>query len=262
MATSTSIRPVARRLLKANIAQNAPPTFLLPSLLAPVQQSSPFSSTSTSLYPRDMNRQRGVSTRRRTGLRQPLSVSKTPLPKPVLDPAKRPEVDVDVHHGLWDFFYNKKKPFATPLELTQHGRGWTVEELRHKSFEDLHALWWVCCKERNRIATDKYERNRVKAGSGDLESGARDFNVRRTMRGIKHTLTERYYAYREADVLMYEDEEIDVTGQGPPYIPKEAVLEDEVPEEVEAAPAAESADKTDIPPPAATEKGSVVEKPL
>jgi hypothetical protein len=61
--------------------------------------------------------------------------------------------------------------------LMRSGRPWTVEELRHKSFEDLHALWWVCVRERNRIATQEYERRRAKAGFGEYENKERDWAV-------------------------------------------------------------------------------------
>jgi large subunit ribosomal protein L47 len=177
MSTSIAIRPVVRRLLKSSGAQYVPPPFLLPSLLAPIQQKSSFSGTTSNLYPRDNNRERGVSTARRTGLRQPLSVSKTPLPKPVLNPSKRSKVEVDEDHGLWEFFHSKEKPMNTPEEDSEHGRPWCVEELRGKSWEDLHAMWWVCCKERNRIATEAYEKKRLEAGYGDFESEKRDVTV-------------------------------------------------------------------------------------
>lgn len=57
------------------------------------------------------------------------------------------------------------------------GRSWSIQELREKSWEDLHALWWVCVKERNRIATSQLERQRLKAGYGEWELDNRDRTV-------------------------------------------------------------------------------------
>ena len=79
-------------------------------------------STSSPRYPRDNNRLRGVSPLRRTGPRQPLSVHKEPLPKPVLDPAKRSQVEVDPDHGLWGFFNKDRAAMSPPVEHTNHGQ--------------------------------------------------------------------------------------------------------------------------------------------
>lgn len=104
-------------------------------------------------------------------------MSDEPLPKPV--PREQlPQIVTDENHGLWDFFADRRSVAATPEEDAKHGRGWTVEELRHKSWDDLHKLWWVCVKERNRIATSNWERTKSKLGFGEAESAERDAQVR------------------------------------------------------------------------------------
>lgn len=103
-------------------------------------------------------------------------MSDEPLPKPV--PLKDlPQVETDPDHGLWEFFSDRVTVAAPPEKDAQHGRGWSVEELRKKSWDDLHRLWWVCCKERNRLATAAWERRKQNLGYGEAEAVARDDEV-------------------------------------------------------------------------------------
>ena len=100
-----------------------------------------------------------------------------PLPEPVLDTEKHTKPQTKDDHGLWGFFNKDKVCFPTPDEDHKHGRAWSVWELRAKSWDDLHKLWWTCVKERNVIATQAFERERVKAGYGADEAEKRDQEV-------------------------------------------------------------------------------------
>lgn len=123
---------------------------------------------------KDSNKRRGVSSLYGSGPREPLSMSNMPLPKPV---EFKPKIEVDESHGLWGFFPAPGKLLLTPKETEEHGRAWEVEELRRKSWEDLHALWWKCCKERNMLATARAELLRGKLGFGEREIDSRDEEV-------------------------------------------------------------------------------------
>ncbi|OLN95610.1 54S ribosomal protein L4, mitochondrial [Colletotrichum chlorophyti] len=212
MANPNAMRPSIGRVLRLQNTRQ-----WIPTTSPPAAQASNFSTSAAHSVrkTRDNNRLRGVSTMRRSGPREPLSVSWEKLPKPVNYKA---ETAVDPNHGLWDFFYNKQL-VNTPKDDQSHGRAWTVEELRKKSWEDLHTLWYVCLKERNRISTTSRERERRKLGFGAFEANERDETVIATMKAIKHTLTERFYVWEDARKLAEDDPEINLSGEGDAYTP-------------------------------------------
>jgi large subunit ribosomal protein L47 len=51
-----------------------------------------------------------------------------------------------------------------------------------------------------------------------------------TQRAIKQALTERYYAWRDAEAIAKNDPEIDISGNGPIYTPSEFFEEAELEE--------------------------------
>ncbi|KAI1807150.1 MRP-L47-domain-containing protein [Daldinia bambusicola] len=270
MATTTPVRPAIGRIIGAAGTQHvANPSFLGVLLIRAATQSCPFSTTperNERRPRRDNNRFRGLSAIYRSGPRFRMNIEKHQLPKPV---DYKPEIKVDPNHGLWDFFYSKDKLLLTPDEEAEHGRGWTVEELRHKSWEDLHKLWWVCIKEQNRIATARKERVRLKLRDGADVAEERLSEVRKTMKSIKHALTERFYVWEDARKLAETDPEIDLTNTERPYIPssyldeeiqstapveevqQEASEQEQQQQQESEKPAAETVDPSTLPPSAA-----------
>ncbi|EED20621.1 50S ribosomal protein L4 [Talaromyces stipitatus ATCC 10500] len=195
------------RQLGTPLSAELPPPFLAPAVHGKFQSAN-FSSTASNAarhFP-DKSKQRGVSAIHRTGPRYPLTVAKFPLPVPVTK-ENLPPRENNPNHGLWAFFPPDRMPMSTPEYDVAHGRSWSIQELRGKSWEDLHCLWWVCVKERNRIATSNMERERAKAGFGEAELIDRDRVVRATQRGIKHVLRERWYAWEDARQIWLKEAE-------------------------------------------------------
>jgi len=68
------------------------------------------------------------------------------------------------------------------------GRSWTARELRRKSYEDLHKLWYVLYKERNMLMT---QTNLARRHGYYMNLPDRRQKVRKSMGAIKHVLGER-----------------------------------------------------------------------
>ncbi|XP_062514542.1 large ribosomal subunit protein uL29m-like [Corticium candelabrum] len=90
---------------------------------------------------------------------------------------------------LSEFFPNENNE-----EQAKTGRSWRASEMRSKSNEDLHKLWYVLLKERNMLLTLKHEARR----QGELTpSPERMRKVRKSMARIKVVLGERDRAVRD-----------------------------------------------------------------
>lgn len=96
-------------------------------------------------------------------------------------------------HPLWQFFADKK--FLRKFdELDTTSRPWSIPELRRKSFDDLHSLWYTCLKERNVLARENHLlRTDIESNQDAYEQVSE--RVRTTMWRIRHVLSERDWAF-------------------------------------------------------------------
>ncbi|KAI8897598.1 mitochondrial 39-S ribosomal protein L47 (MRP-L47)-domain-containing protein [Globomyces pollinis-pini] len=134
-------------------------------------------------------------------------------------------------NGLRDFFDNPNGWIWKEDELPT-GRAWLASELRNKSFEDLHGLWWVCLKERNKLASQKQEARRFQLFFPHTD---RVHQVKLTMARIKIVLWERRIAFLQAkEVLKQESQKIELkeTLKGKELISQIRDLEETTPVEM------------------------------
>ncbi|KAE9395080.1 hypothetical protein BT96DRAFT_923105 [Gymnopus androsaceus JB14] len=116
-------------------------------------------------------------------------------------------IPVREDHGLYAFFRKKQPAQGQTLEgeaqyetlggsrlveRFQSGRSWKASELRLKSFEDLHTLWYILLRERNLLATQQEE-------------------CRKSMARIKYVMNERRLAYEGAVKLAEEEKKSHIT---------------------------------------------------
>ena len=75
------------------------------------------------------------------------------------------------------------------------GRSWLASELRQKSFDDLHQLWFVLLKERNMLHTEKFIAKRKNQPMDHFE---RIQKVKVSMARLKTILSERSIEHKAA----------------------------------------------------------------
>eukprot|EP01041_Mallomonas_annulata_P005332 gene5332-10661_t len=92
-----------------------------------------------------------------------------------------------ISRGIEEFFDPKK---LKPTDVIITGRSWTAADLRRKSFDDLHKLWYVLYKERNLLLTAKEKARRSLRPISAAEE-ARYMKVKRSMGAMKLVLAER-----------------------------------------------------------------------
>eukprot|EP01025_Chloroclados_australasicus_P043567 TRINITY_DN4672_c0_g1_i1.p4 TRINITY_DN4672_c0_g1~~TRINITY_DN4672_c0_g1_i1.p4 ORF type:complete len:136 (-),score=7.55 TRINITY_DN4672_c0_g1_i1:634-1041(-) len=71
------------------------------------------------------------------------------------------------------------------------GRSWSAQELRLKSFDDLHKLWFVLLKEKNFLLSEKARYRKVNM---EMPRHDRLHMVKKSMNRIKQTLAQRALA--------------------------------------------------------------------
>jgi len=92
-----------------------------------------------------------------------------------------------------EFFDDKSHWGANRIRV---GRGWNLEELRLKSNQDLHKLWYVLLKERNMLLTTEHA---YKTKQETMPNEERLDKVEESMENLESVVRERNRAYFELE---------------------------------------------------------------
>jgi len=159
------------------------------------------------------------------------SASTKAIPSWKVEGRMRPQpnqpLSIDPNHPLYAFFRqdvwsNRQDDLPVYLPFEPYwaarfasGRPWTARELRRKSFQDLHVLWYVLARERNLLATQRQTvarygmKDRTRFSYPDL-----DLKCRTSMARIKQVLNERRIACLGAAQLLLERGELTPNSDG------------------------------------------------
>jgi len=121
------------------------------------------------------------------------------LRRSVVCPKRRQKV-----RGIEEFYDTVTKPNQHPST----GRPWRASELRQKSFEDLHKLWFVLLKERNMLLSQRAEARSTKDPTA-FPLPYRLKKVKLSMARIKVVLGERQHVFEAASHkvrVLYADQ--------------------------------------------------------
>ncbi|KAK4047476.1 54S ribosomal protein L4 mitochondrial [Microbotryomycetes sp. JL201] len=124
---------------------------------------------------------------------------------PQLPPSQRPnKQDTDTsNHPLWKFFHDKQSLQAPDKRTDESGKSWTSFELRRKSFEDLHTLWYILVRERNVLLTQREEARRLRLDLKTFGNHADRLRMcQKSMARIKQVVSERRHAALEAAEIL------------------------------------------------------------
>jgi len=107
-------------------------------------------------------------------------------------------------HGLEEFFDDKSNWGEQNVKV---GRAWKKDELRIKSNEDLHKLWYVLLKERNMLLTMEHA---SKEDYYIFASPERIDKVKESMQNLEEVVRERNRAYHLLETGETGEREISI----------------------------------------------------
>ncbi|CAN3377074.1 hypothetical protein DIURU_002076 [Diutina rugosa] len=108
--------------------------------------------------------------------------------------------DVSPDHPLWGFFRDQKA-LRVSDELDADSREWSMPELRRKSFEDLHRLWYLVLQERNVLAREVRLSESITYRKTQAHQDLDD-KLKLTQKRIKTVLLERQTAYERVQTMV------------------------------------------------------------